>query len=233
MERRRALRLLVAAGVVLIGTGRECRAAEQVPFGIAKIYFEYNATANDLGVHVFLDGEDWRKLKIVSPKDLAIFSVEGKAAYNRLGMTELFFEGAEPSLADLPLEELLALFPEGDYEFKGKTVDGTKLRGTGTLSHAIPDGPSVSAVVGPGDSLVITWTPVTGPPVGFPAKPINVVGYQVIVGAFQVTVPATTTTVTDSPEFVASLAAGAQPFEVLAIEASANQTLTEGTFVKP
>jgi hypothetical protein len=39
--------------------------------------------------------------------------------------------------------------------------------------------------------------------------------------------------VTVPPEFVASLASGEQPYEVLAIEASGNQTLTEGTFVKP
>ena len=35
------------------------------------------------------------------------------------------------------------------------------------------------------------------------------------------------------PEFVASLAPGVQPYEVLAIEANGNQTLTEGTFIKP
>jgi len=34
------------------------------------------------------------------------------------------------------------------------------------------------------------------------------------------------------PEFVATLAAGEHDFEVLAIEASGNQTLTEGTFTK-
>ena len=101
------------------------------------------------------------------------------------------------------------------------------------FSHAIPDGPDVSAAVGPGNSLVISWTQVTGPPPGFPNKPIHIVGYQVIVDTFQVTVPATTTSVTVPPEFVASLAPGVQPYEVLAIEASANQTLTEGTFVKP
>jgi hypothetical protein len=31
---------------------------------------------------------------------------------------------------------------------------------------------------------------VTEPPTGFPDRPIEIVGYQVIVGAFQVTVPA-------------------------------------------
>ena len=223
----------VFAAAMIAGAAPECRGAPDVPLKIAKIYWEYNASANDLGVHVSLDAVDWKRLKIINPKDRTIFDVERHGPYKNLGMTELFFEGAEPSLADFPLADLLALFPEGRYEFTGKTVDGVDLESPAQFSHAIPAGPSVSAAVGPGNSLVISWSSVTVPPPGFPAKPINIVGYQVIVGLFQVTVPATTNTVTVSPEFVASLASGEQPYEVLAIEASANQTLTEGTFVKP
>ncbi len=223
----------VLAAALTAHTAAECRAAPEVPLKIAKIYWEYNDSANDLGVHVSLDAEDWKKLKIINPNERAIFEVEGIGPYRELGMTELFFEGAEPSLADFPLAGLLARFPEGEYEFKGRTVDGAVLESEAVFSHAIPDGPVVSATMGPGTSLVISWTPVTSPPPGFPAKPITIVGYQVIVGLFQVTVPGNVTSVTVSPEFVASLASGTQPYEVLAIEASGNQTLTEGTFVKP
>jgi hypothetical protein len=187
------------------------------------------------GGRSFLEGrfhecEDWRRLKIVNPDERTIFNVEGRGPYKELGMTELFFEGAEPSLADVPLAELLDLFPEGDYEFDGRTVDGADLDGTATFSHAIPAGPVVTATLGPSNSLVIGWTPVTSPPPGFPNEPITIAGYQVIVGSFQATVPSTTTSLTVSPEFVASLPAGTNPFEVLAIEASGNQTLTEGSF---
>jgi hypothetical protein len=45
-----------------------------------------------------------------------------------------------------------------------------------------------------------------------------------------VNLPGTATQVTLPPEFVASLAPGEHPFEVLAIEASGNQTITEGSF---
>jgi hypothetical protein len=201
---------------------------------IAKIFFEYNSSANDLGVQVSLDGENWKQLRIVNPKGRMIFNVEGKQAYKTLGLTELFFEGAEPSLDEVPLEDLLALFPEGDYKFSGKTVDEGDIKGTSTLSHAIPAGPSnVTAVLGPNDSLVISWDAVTGPPPGFPNEPIQIVGYQVIVDPFQVTVPGTTTSLTVSPEFVASLGSGEHDFEVLAIDVSGNQTITEGSFVKP
>jgi len=234
INRRRSSFLVVGATVALLAGGatRECR-AEGIPFKIAKIYWEYNASANDLGVHVSLDAEDWRGLRIRKPNDRPIFEVNGRGAYRELGMTELFFEGAEPSLDEFPLADLLARFPEGEYEIVGRTVDGQLLESDMIFSHAIPAGPTVSAVVGPGNSLVISWTPVTSPPPGFPARPINIVGYQVIVDPFQVTLPATATSVTVPPEFVASLASGVQPYEVLAIEASANQTLTEGTFVIP
>jgi hypothetical protein len=236
MTRMRRLPVLLAAAVALIGAhaAPECRAGEAAPLSAARIYFEYNAIPNDLGVHVFLDGEDRKQLKIVNPQGRKIFKVAGKAAYKTLGMTELFFEGAEPPLAEFPLDDLLALFPKGEYEFSGKTADGNDLVGTATLSHAIPAGPSnVSAEVGPGDSLVISWDAVTGPPAGFPVEPIDIVGCEVIVSAFQVTVPDTTTSVTVSPEFVASLASGEQLFEVLAIDVSGNQTITEGAFMKP
>jgi hypothetical protein len=228
------LALWVATAAVIVGAADPEAWAATKKLAIAKIYFEFNHSANDLGVHVFLDGEDWTMLKIVNPAGTTIFSVEGKGPYANLGLTELFFEGAEPSLDEVPLADLLAKFPEGKYKFTGKTVGGDNIVGTGTLSHAIPVGPSnVSAVLGNNDSLVISWDAVTGPPDGFPDEPITIVGYQVIVGAFQVTVPATTTSVTVTPEFVESLRSGTHAFEVLAIEASGNQSITEGSFTKP
>lgn len=237
MRHTRLLACSLAALVALmVGvTGPEVWAAKK-KLEISRIYWEYNSSANDLGVHVSLDGEDWKELKIINPAGRTIFEVEGGGPYRMLGMTELFFEGAEPNLDEFPLEDLLALFPEGKYRFTGRTVDGDVIGGTGKFTHAIPAGPTnVNAVLGSGNSLVISWNAVTGPPDGFPDLPITIVGYQVIVGSFQVTIPATTMPlqVTVPPEFVASLPAGENLFEVLAIEAGGNQTITEGSFLKP
>lgn len=225
---RRTKRLLqgVLLGAVALGLGTPSWAAT---FKIARIYIEYNDSANDLGFHVSLDAEDWKTLEIVNPAGTTIFEVEGKGGYQDLGMTELFFEGAEPSLDEFPLEDLLALFPEGKYKFIGTTVGGARLMSTATLSHAVPDGPSVSAEVND-DTVVIRWDPVTSAPEDFPVQRVQVVGYQIIVGSFQVTLPASSTEVTVPREFVESLGPGAQDFEVLAIEASGNQTITEGSF---
>jgi hypothetical protein len=226
----RSLAVLVATALVSAGVERS-RAAE---LSESQIYIEYNQTGNDLGFHVKLDGEDWRQLKIYNPRDKKIFDVRGLAGYRQLGMTELFFEGAEPNLDEFPLADLLGLFPEGDYEFEGRTVDGEEIEGTGTLSHAVPNGPgNVNAAFGAPGSLVISWDAVTTTPAGFPVRPISIVGYQLIVDSFQVTVPGTVTSVTVSPEFVTSLPSGENPFEVLAIDASGNQTITESSFVKP
>jgi hypothetical protein len=199
---------------------------------VAKIFWEYNSTDDDLGVQVSLDGEEWQRLKIVNPVGKTIFSVVGRGPYKQLGLSELFFEGAEPTLTEFPLQDLLDLFPEGQYDFKGATVDGGKIEGAAMFTHAIPAGTVVSTEQGPGDLLRLHWTAVTGNPPGFPVEPIAISGYQVIVEPFQVTVPANVFSVTVPPEFVASLEPGTHDFEVLAIDASANQTITSGAFVK-
>jgi hypothetical protein len=231
MFTRRTTPVLVLAALASLGAGGGQAQAAELSF--SRIFIEFNQTANDLGYHVSLDGEDWTRLAISRPDGKRIFEVQGRGPYKLLGMTELFFEGAEPSLDDFPLRELLSLFPEGEYSFQGTTVDGDAIEGTGTLSHAVPNGPgNVSAVLS-GDSLVVSWDKVTTTPPGFPQRPIHIAGYQLIVEAYQVTVPDTVTSVTVSPEFVASLPSGEILFEVLAIDESGNQTITESSFVKP
>ena len=68
----------------------------------------------------------------------------------------------------------------------------------------------------------------------FPDRPIDVVAYQVIVHSFQVTLPATGAAMSLAvpQEFVDSLDSGTHEFEVLAIDASGNQTITSATFSK-
>lgn len=229
MKRRMWLLHVVLVGAVALGLAVPGWAAQ---FDIARIFIEYNETDNDLGFHVFLDARNWKTVKILDPNGNTIFEVAGKGGY-RIGLTELLFEGAEPNLDDFPLVELLGLFPEGRYTFIGETVDGGRLMSRATLSHAVPAGPTVSVAVN-GNTVVISWPPVTGPAAILPDEEVNVVAYQVIVGSFQVTIPALNTNmqVTVPTEFVQSLAPGSHGFEVLSIEASGNQTITAGSFVK-
>ena len=221
--------LWAALALALSATSSAAAQPPTVALEISRLFIEYNESGNDLGFHVLLDGEDWTSLQITSPDGRKIFTVKGSGGYGELGMTELFFEGAEPTLTDVPVDELLALFPEGTYDFRGRTVDKETIGGTAVLSHAIPAGPVVSTELD-GDSLVVSWDLVTQSADILPPRAVTIAGYQVIVEEFQVTVDADVTSVTVPPEFVEGLEAGVHDFEVLAIEANGNQTITEGTF---
>ncbi len=227
-------RHILLMGLVVLALASPAGAAAPPRFETARLYIEFNQTDNDLGFHVALDTEEWKSMQIVNPGGVTIFTATGKGPYGRpgLGLSEMFFEGAEPSLDDVPLATLLSLFPEGKYKFIGTMADGTKLTATSVFSHAVPNGPVVSTEVS-GGSVVIRWQPVTGPPPGFPNEKISIVGYQVLVDPFEVTLPASATQVTLPPEFVDSLQAGSHGFEVLAIDASGNQTITAGSFTTP
>ena len=203
-----------------------------IRFDTTKILFELNATAQDAGIQALLDAGGWETATVISPNGATLLEVQADGAVGDIGVTELFFESAEPSLADLPLDELLAMFPEGRYRFVGRTVEGDRLVGSALLSHDIPTGPTVlspteGAITDPGDT-VISWEPVTEP------SGIEITGYQVIVElpeplrVFSVDLPAADTSVTVPSEF---LEAGTDyKIEVIAIADNLNQTITEGTF---
>jgi hypothetical protein len=229
----RALSCLVGLAALALGTSAmEGWAAEdeEVTSLEAKIIIEFNATDSDVGIQAFLGGPSWEVVEIVSPDGRKVFHVD-RGALKELGMNELSFESEEPSLEDLPLEEFLALFPEGEYKFLGTTVEGDDLAGTATLTHDIPDAP---VVVSPeegtvdSDNTVIEWNPVANPPGS------EIAGYEITVEredpfrVFSADVPPTTTSFTVPADF---LEPGTEyKFEVLAIEASGNQTITLRSF---
>jgi Fibronectin type III domain len=230
---RQSLPLAAAAlFLALTASGAWATAAEaRIPLSEARIIVELNASDQDVGVQVFLDGEAWRSMKIFDPKGRKLVDVFSKGTVGALGLTELFFESEEPSLDELPLDEFLELFPAGEYIFVGETIDGEKITGRATFTHAIPEGPVVIAptggVVDPAHT-VISWQPVADPPGS------EIVGYQVIVERedpfrnFQATVPAVRTSLTVPAQFLEP--ATQYKFEVLAIEAGGNQTISEGSF---
>lgn len=102
MFSNRFMPVLVSATLALLWMG--AGPAQAAEFSRSRIFVEFNQTANDLGYHVSLDGEDWTRLAISNPSGKKIFEVQGRAAYKLLGMTELFFEGAEPNLDDFLFE---------------------------------------------------------------------------------------------------------------------------------
>ncbi|MDH3683700.1 MAG: fibronectin type III domain-containing protein, partial [Acidimicrobiia bacterium] len=151
------------------------------------------------------------------------------------GGTELFLESAEPTFDELPLDELLERFPEGEYRFTGRDLDGNRLVGTAVLTHRLPAGPElVFPIEGdpaqdPGNTT-LEWKPVTAPD-GSP-----IIAYQVLVVQAETGLPAMPNIALDiiMPPTATSLTVPSgflQPdteyeWEVLAIEESGNQTLS-------
>lgn len=242
--------LIVAVALVLAAAAPELwarRHQTEIPFSIARMIIEFNSSANegvgDIGVQVLIDGEPWRSLKIKSPDGKEILDVKASRSLRNQGLTEFFFESSEPSLDEVPLADFLARFPEGRYEFEGKTIDGLDIEGEAVFTHVIPAGPKivapeVDAKIDPAKPLVIEWEAVTKT---IDDSDVKIVAYQVIVeradnallGAvrrnFDIKLAATTDPVqrvTVPPQF---LEPGTEyKFEILAIEQGGNQTITEG-----
>lgn len=216
--------------------------AQNTKFSQARVIIEFNASAEDVGIQVFLDGDPWKKLQVFDPNDRQILAVAGTNSLRKQGLTELFFESSEPSLANLPLKDFLARFPAGRYEFEGETIEGTEVESVAVLSHVIPAGPEIVSPVSPDDDppivdpndAVIEWEPVTEA-IGGSGR-LQITGYQVIVEqekplrVFSIDLPASATRVTVPADFFVKRNA-LHKFEVLAIEKGGNQTITEGEFL--
>jgi hypothetical protein len=192
-----------------------------IPFSKLAIFFEFNFTDNDLGVQVFLDAEDWKWIKAFDEDGAKVLDIGARNQLRELGVTELRFESAEPSP-----EEVLALFPDGEYRFEGKTTEGMRLVGTAVLSQALPPAPvftpNAGDVTDP-DNTVIAWAPIPG-----------LAGYEVIVAnedtdaSLEVRLDASATSFHVPPEFLGP--SGKYKAEVLSIAMNGNKTIAEALF---
>lgn len=228
----RWLVILVAIALAVGATAPEAWAKK---LDEAEFFIEINSTDGDAGIQVFLDGEGWKRMKIFDPDGNKLVDTKNKGSVKIQGITEYFFESAEPSFDVQTLEELMALFPEGKYRFEGTTTEGENLTGKTRLTHDFPEGPMLifptgGQAVDP-DNAVFMWAPVADPP------GTEIVSYEVVVEC-------------DEPEFtkvtglvsadVSSFSVPAEflnqndledcKWEVLAKEDSGNQTISEEEF---
>ena len=219
---------------------------EVVELGAASIIIETNDTAGDTGFQIFLDGVGWRNVRVYDSNGSKILHAHSAGGVRAIGGgTELFMESNEPPYEDLDgMQALIDLLPEGEYYFLARYTNNTWATGTAEFTHTVPDGPEIVYPAPTGnedecttgvfvDSAYIEWEPVEMDIWG--SDEIEIVAYQVIVESdeeeynyFTVTVPAEINMVvvpedvlTEGTEFI---------FEVLAIEESGNQTITEGCF---
>lgn len=177
---------------------------EEIPFDVAEVFFELNDTDGDLGIHALIDGDAWKRLRIEDMNERRVLSIKVRGRLRRQGLTEIFFESAEPTFDELPPATFFSRFPEGTYEISGRTLEGDELKSETEITHRMPAPPNptvngmqfathcddedndyepteVSGVV------VIAWVAVTmthpslGSPQGLPE--ITIVNYEVVVEA--------------------------------------------------
>ena len=154
--------LLGSYGLALVGVGKESGPA--VPFAVASVYFERNATDGDFEVVFEVKGGDkgLAKLAVVSPDGRTVIDFTAPNA-STLGIRQFRFESPEPA----DFESLRSAYPEGVYTFTAATAAGDKLHSESTLNHKLS---ATASFLRPGAGargvgvrdLEITWTPVKG-----------------------------------------------------------------------
>ena len=227
-------------------TGSADEPPENEPSGVltsAKLLIEHNATDKDTGFQGFVDGDPWTHLTI--DPDAPIVDIDALGSFDDFGVTELFFETEEPANEDVPIPQVLSRIPEGPHVYSGEMVGGGASTVTATFTHKIPAGPLIltpaagAKQVDPA-TAVVEWQSVK---TDINGASINIVGYEVIVEEEEATprfpqtfaqpvldvhVPTNVTRLSIPENF---LEPGA-PYtvEVLAIEESGNQTLSQRSF---
>ncbi len=136
---------LLPAAAVVIGCGAISAPAwadeDEIPFAEAHLFFELNDTDGDLGIHALIDGEPWKSLKIEDTKERRMLNVRVNGRLRRQGLTEFFFESAEPDFDELDPKVFFKRFPAGTYEIEGYTLEGEEMESETELTHLIPAPP--------------------------------------------------------------------------------------------
>lgn len=256
--------LFVSAGAVClfitpvaVFAGNHDDDEDEIEFDEAHVFFELNNTDGDLGIHALIDGEPWKRLRIEDQNERRILDVKVRNRLRRQGLTEFFFESAEPPFTELSAEMFFARFPEGTYEIEGRTLEGDELESETEITHAMPAPASVTSFAYDSDCddtdyvavskpVRIAWDPVilTHPGLGDPrnSPDITIVNYQVVVETelelgpdeefttvLSVILPPGVTEMTIPDEFIDQ--AEEFKYEILAREESFNQTAVESCFV--
>ena len=117
--------------------------ADELEFDEFELYFELNNTDGDLGIHSIVDGEPWTHLIYEDRNGRQLIDVQLSGSMATQGLTEFFFESAEPTFDEVSPAEFFSRFPGGTYDVEGTTIDGQAIEGEATLSAVLPAPPVV------------------------------------------------------------------------------------------
>jgi hypothetical protein len=193
--------------------------AHGTPFDIAEVFFELNTTDNDMGFQLFLDAEGWDRVTLTDPRGNLVTRLFAEGKLAEIGITELRFESAEPSVA-----AVRSRFPAGEYILRGHTVEGATLVSRMRLSHSLLAAPTFSPRNGQlvdENNTVVRWN-APG------AEQVEVIIENTDLGhVFDVTVSGTTQLRVPS-QF---LRRGKEyTIELLSIAENGNRTIAQSTF---
>jgi hypothetical protein len=217
----------------------------------ARLIIEYNATDDDIGVHGYVSTGAWAAMCLAAPDGTILGRLETAGPLGDLGLDTMFFESREPPAAEWDYDDLRAAFAEGSYRIAVQNVDGSVGTATARFTTLVPTPPEIlgppivddeeeaEAATVPADAVAVSWAPVT---TSLDGRAPRITGYQVIVTKeghadpdgfskpiFDVRVGPE---VTRLPVPAAFFDAGEiYELEVLALEASGNQTISVGFFM--
>lgn len=129
--------LLAAPSLVAAGATMGMPPDRAEPFDEAEVFVELNDTDGDLGLHASVDGGPWTAIAIEGGNDRMLLEIEGSGELRRQGLTQLFFESAEPTFDELDPAAFFARFPEGTYTIVGRGHRGEFFRSQTILSHVL------------------------------------------------------------------------------------------------
>lgn len=173
MNKKKPVLAVVTPLLCLVLSAASAPGMAQEQFDEVEVLIEINATDGDIGFHVLLDADAWRKVTIQDPSGKRIFKEKATGALAEQGLTENFFESDEPLCDPALVEEeddvvvTLAEFQErfsaGFYIFTGKSLEGETLTDTALLTYNLPAAPDISGFDGTGEvqtsDAVIQWAP--------------------------------------------------------------------------
>lgn len=142
----------LSGALALAGLPGPVQAQDFGEFDELKVIIEINATDGDVGFHALFDADAWRWAKLSGPDKSKLLTVKASNGLRMQGVTENFFESAEPVCdpedaeegeAVVDLATFIGRFPEGDYRFAARTLDGEKLRGSAELTYDLPAAPDI------------------------------------------------------------------------------------------
>ncbi len=146
---------LMLACVLCCSVAGLAQAKETAEFSKSNVYIEINSSDGDAGFHALIDADAWHEVTMRDTDGHLLLKDQAKGRLKTQGLTEKFFESAEPVCTVdpeepdgevVPLAVFLARFPEGDYPLSGKSNEGIHMAGSAELTHDIPAAPDASAM---------------------------------------------------------------------------------------